>query len=157
MSTELVMLSNHPTLCHPLLFLPWVSPTIWVFSNELALHLRWPKSLLNPKRWKSGGVQNPAPLMYHTKFYRVFQALWGCRLVIPLLGSHLFLVVLESLSFSISSYSSSSHPPPEWPTSSSLWFEVFTKARERCCLSGALTFCSENTLKKKITKAWLPS
>ena len=43
MSIELVMLSNHLILCHPLLLLPSVFPSIRVFSNESALHLRWPK------------------------------------------------------------------------------------------------------------------
>ena len=42
MSIELVMLSNHLTLC-PLLFLPSIFPSIRVFSNELALHIRWAK------------------------------------------------------------------------------------------------------------------
>ena len=40
---ELVMLSNHLILCHPLLLLPSVLPSIRVFSNELALRIRWPK------------------------------------------------------------------------------------------------------------------
>ena len=44
MSIESVMLSNHLTLCHPLLLLPSIFPRIRVFSNELALHLRWPKN-----------------------------------------------------------------------------------------------------------------
>ena len=43
MSIELVMASNHLILCHPLLFLPSVFPSIRVFSNESALHIRWPK------------------------------------------------------------------------------------------------------------------
>ena len=43
MSIELVMLSNHLILCHPLLLLPSIFPSIRVFSNELALHIRWPK------------------------------------------------------------------------------------------------------------------
>ena len=42
MSIELVMLANLLTLCHPLL-LPSVFPSIRVFSNELALHIRQPK------------------------------------------------------------------------------------------------------------------
>ena len=37
------MLSNRFILCHPLLLLPSVFPSITVFSNELALHIRWPK------------------------------------------------------------------------------------------------------------------
>ena len=43
MSTELMMPSNHLILCHPLLLLPSVFPSIRVFSNESALHIRWPK------------------------------------------------------------------------------------------------------------------
>ena len=43
MSIELGMPSNHLTLCHPLLFLPSIFPSIRVFSNESALCIRWPK------------------------------------------------------------------------------------------------------------------
>ena len=43
MSIELVMLSNHLILCHPLLLLPSISPSIRVFSNESALCIRRPK------------------------------------------------------------------------------------------------------------------
>ena len=43
MSIESVMPSNHLMLCHPLLLLPSIFPSIRVFSNESALHIRWPK------------------------------------------------------------------------------------------------------------------
>ena len=43
MSIESVMPSNHLILCHPLLLLPSIFPGIRVFSNESALHIRWPK------------------------------------------------------------------------------------------------------------------
>ena len=43
MSIELVMPSNHLILCSPLLLLPSIFPGIRVFSNESALHIRWPK------------------------------------------------------------------------------------------------------------------
>ena len=43
MSIESVMPSNHLSLCHPLLLLPSILLSIRVFSNELALHIRWPK------------------------------------------------------------------------------------------------------------------
>ena len=43
MSIESVMPSNHLILCHPLFLLPSIPPSIRVFSNELALHTRWPK------------------------------------------------------------------------------------------------------------------
>ena len=40
MSIESVMSSKYLTLCHPLLLLPSISPSIRVFSNESALHIR---------------------------------------------------------------------------------------------------------------------
>ena len=43
MSIESVMPSNHLILCRPLLFPPSIFPSIRVFSNELVLHIRWPK------------------------------------------------------------------------------------------------------------------
>ena len=43
MSIELVILSNHLILCCLLLLLPSIFPSIRVFSNELTLHMRWPK------------------------------------------------------------------------------------------------------------------
>ena len=43
MSIELVMPSNHLILCHSLLLLPSIFPSISIFSNESDLHIRWPK------------------------------------------------------------------------------------------------------------------
>ena len=43
MSIELEMPSRHLILCHPLLLPPSVIPSIRVFSNDSALHIRWPK------------------------------------------------------------------------------------------------------------------
>ena len=43
MSIKLVMPSSHLILCHPFLLLPSIFPSIRVLSNELALHIRWPK------------------------------------------------------------------------------------------------------------------
>ena len=59
MSIELVMLYNHLILCHPLLFLPLIFPSIRVFFNKLAVCIRWPKywsfSLsINPSNEYSG-------------------------------------------------------------------------------------------------------
>ena len=42
-SIELVMPSKHLILCHPLLVLPSIFPSIGIFSNESVLHIRWPK------------------------------------------------------------------------------------------------------------------
>ena len=43
MFIESVMPSSHLILCHPLLLLPSIFPSIRVFSNESVLHIRWPK------------------------------------------------------------------------------------------------------------------
>ena len=43
MSIELVMPSSHLILCHHLILLPLIFPSIRVFSNESALRIRWPK------------------------------------------------------------------------------------------------------------------
>ena len=43
MSIQLMMPSNHLILCRPLILLPSIFPSIRVFSNESALHIRWPK------------------------------------------------------------------------------------------------------------------
>ena len=40
---EVMMPSNHLILCHPLLLLPSIFPSIRLFSNDLTLHIRWPK------------------------------------------------------------------------------------------------------------------
>ena len=43
MTIESVMLANHLILCHPILLLPLVFPSIRVFSSESALYIRWSK------------------------------------------------------------------------------------------------------------------
>ena len=43
MPIELMMPSNHPILCYPLFLLSSIFPSIRIFSNELALRIRWPK------------------------------------------------------------------------------------------------------------------
>ena len=43
MPIESLVPSNYFILCHPLLLPPSIFPSIWVFSNEAALHIRWPK------------------------------------------------------------------------------------------------------------------
>ena len=44
MSIESVMPSKHLTFCHPFLLLPAILPSIRIFSNELAVCIRWPKN-----------------------------------------------------------------------------------------------------------------
>ena len=43
LSIELVMPSTHLILCCSLLLLPLIPPSVWIFSNESTLHMRWPK------------------------------------------------------------------------------------------------------------------
>ena len=43
MSIKLVMPSNHLILCHPFFLLPSIFPSIRIFSNKSALHIRWPQ------------------------------------------------------------------------------------------------------------------
>jgi len=59
MPIELVMPSNHLILCHPLLLLPSIFPSIRVFSSDSALRIMWPKDWsfilsLNPSNEYSG-------------------------------------------------------------------------------------------------------
>ena len=54
MSIKSVMPSNHLILCSPLLLLPSIYPNIRVFSNESALHIRW------PKYWSSSFSNSPS-------------------------------------------------------------------------------------------------
>ena len=49
MSIESVMPSSHLILCHPLLLLPPIPPSIRVFSNESTLRMRWPKYWSSPR------------------------------------------------------------------------------------------------------------
>ena len=63
MSIELVMPSNHLVFCRLLLLLPSIFPSIRVFSNESALHIRWPNIgasasvlLMNTQGWFSLGL-----------------------------------------------------------------------------------------------------
>ena len=54
MSIKSMMLSNHLILCHPLLLLPSVFPSIRVFSNQSAVCIRW------PKYWSFSFSMNPS-------------------------------------------------------------------------------------------------
>ena len=65
MSIESVMPSNHLILCHPLLLLPSIFPSIRVFSNESVLCIRW------PKYWSfsfsiSPSNEHPGPISFRT-------------------------------------------------------------------------------------------
>ena len=99
MSIELVMPSNHPVLCHPLLLLPSIFPSIRVFSNESALCIRWPNigvsastavlpmnaqdwSALGWTGWSPCGTRNPqesspAPWFENIQVFGTQLSLWS--------------------------------------------------------------------------------
>ena len=64
-SIKLVMPSNRLILCHPLLFLPSVFPSIRVFSNESVLHVR------GPKYWSFNFSINPSNEYSRLIFFRI--------------------------------------------------------------------------------------
>ena len=98
MSTESVMPSNHLILCCPLLLLTSIFPSIRIFSNESALHIKWPKYQSfcfgnNPSNEYSGLISfrmdwfdlladqgtlksSPAPLGWH-QFFSAQPYLWS--------------------------------------------------------------------------------
>ena len=76
LSIESVMPSNHLILCHPLLLLPSIFPSIGVFSNESALHIRWPKYWsfsfsISPSNEYSGLISSKLLLLLLSHFSRV--------------------------------------------------------------------------------------
>ena len=69
MSIDSVMPSNHLILCHPLLLLTSIFPSIRVFSSESALHIRWPKywsfsSNINPSNEHPGLISFRTDWLY---------------------------------------------------------------------------------------------
>ena len=70
MSIESVMPSSHLILCHPLLLLPPIPPSITVFSNESPLRMRWPKywsfnfNISPSNEYSNPGLQNCRRILY---------------------------------------------------------------------------------------------
>ena len=82
MSIESVMPSNHFILCHPLLLLPSVLPSIRVFSSELAVCIKWPKYRsfsfsISPSNEYSGGIKSTQlrKKWYFSKLLHILQYL----------------------------------------------------------------------------------
>ena len=78
------MPSNHPILCRPLLLLPSIFPSIRVFSNKSAIHIRWPKYWsfsISPSREYAGLICNPVT----QHLFQVFSP--GCPYQVWLPGS----------------------------------------------------------------------
>ncbi|XDA77275.1 hypothetical protein R6Z07F_007398 [Ovis aries] len=79
MSIESVIPSNHLILCHPLLLPPSIFPSIRVFTNESALHIRWPKN------WSFSFNISPSPRDKSKVVFGIDAALPGihCTLNFP--------------------------------------------------------------------------
>ena len=67
MYTKPVMPSNHFILCHPLLLLPSIFPSIRVFSNESVLHIQW------PEYWSVSFSINPSNEYSGLLSFRIYQ------------------------------------------------------------------------------------
>ena len=92
MSIKSVMPSNHPVLCCPLLLLLWVFLSIGVFSNGLALRIRWPEYWISRSYWIRSMVLVPrwspsALLIFHqaveTSAEEELIMLMGCPMSVP--------------------------------------------------------------------------
>ena len=96
MSIELVMPFNRLILCCPLLLLPSIFPRIWIFSNELVLHIRWPKYwsfsfIISPSSEYSGLISFRIDLFDYFAIQRTLKSLFQHR------SSNIFM-----LAFSVS-------------------------------------------------------
>ena len=80
MSIKSVMPSNHLILCLPLLLLPSIFPSTRVFSNESAVHIRWPKYLFYIYIYMSKHQ------VVHLKYIQFF----NCQLYLNKLGKKFF-------------------------------------------------------------------
>ena len=74
MSIESVMPSNHLIFCHPLLLLPSIFPCMRVFSNDSALHIKW------PEYWSFSSSISPSNEYLGLMFFRIE---WFDLLVVP--------------------------------------------------------------------------
>ena len=111
-SIESVMPSNYLILCHPIflccsLLLPSIFPSIWVFSNESAVRIRWPKnwsfsfriSIFQPKhKWESCNLPGQSHLIRettaHTFFRPPIQVLHNCSRISATFILSLFFICI---------------------------------------------------------------
>ena len=79
-SNESVIPANHLTLCHPLLLLPSIFPSIRIFSNESAVHIKWPKHWsfsfsISPSKEYSGLISLKIDWFDHLAFQGTLKSL----------------------------------------------------------------------------------
>ena len=83
-SIESVIPSSHLILCHPLLFLPPIPPSIRVFSNESALLMRWPKYWsfsfsISPSKEQPGRISFRMDWFYLLAVQGILKSLLQCH------------------------------------------------------------------------------
>ena len=94
MSIESVMPSNHLILCHPLLLLPSIFPSIKVFSNESALRIRWPKCWSFGFNIRLYSIFLKVILIYsYCKILAIFPMLYNIILVVYSIPNSFYLLV----------------------------------------------------------------
>ena len=121
MSIESVMPSNHLILCRPLLLLPSIFPSIRVFSNELALRIRWPKYwsfsfTISPSSEYSGlisfridgfdfpAVQGPLKNLLHR--YNLKASVLRCSAFLMVQLSHLYMTTGNTIALTRRTFAS---------------------------------------------------
>ena len=146
MAVESVMLSDHLILCHPLLLLPSIFPNIRVFSNELVLHIRWPKAgatasasvlPMSIHGWFSSGLiglislqsQHPSRIFSSTTFRK--HQFFGAK-------SSLWSLIIREMQTKIQ-WGMTSHKS-EWPSSENL---QIIKSREGVEKKGSSSLLGE--------------
>ena len=162
------MLSNHLILCCPLLLLPSIFPSIRVFSNESALHIRWPKYWsfsfsISPSNDYSGllsfridwfdllAVQGTLKSLLITtiqkhKFFGIQPSLWS--------NSHLYEITGKTIPLIIQTFGSKVM---------SLFFNMLSRfviaflPRSKCLLVSRLLSASAVILEPKMTKSVIVS
>ena len=118
MSIEVVMPSNHLILCHPLHLLPSIFPSIRVFSNELALPIRW------PKYWSFSFSISPSSEYLGLISFRMdwldLLAVQGTLKSLPVLYIKSLLFII-SITFIANEYNKIQLPPPPLPHFTLQW------------------------------------
>ena len=119
MSIKSVIPSNHLILCHPLHLLPSIFPSIRVFSNELALPIRW------PKYWSFSFSISPSSEYLGLISFRMdwldLLVVQGTLKSLPVLYIKFLFII--SITFIASEYNKIKLPPPHHP----LYSPVATK------------------------------
>ena len=97
-SIKSVMPSSHLILCHPLLFLPPIPPSIRVFSNESTLRMRW------PKYWSfsfsiSPSNEHPGLISFRMDWLDLLAVQWTLKNLLQHHSSKASLVIIKFQSF----------------------------------------------------------